>query len=164
MLRSFSFDWALNTCSFNCWHPLNKIYFYVHQDIFTLFMVALSFQSRMRPNISQTEIMSRSLSWTLSLELSELQRFVKKRDLMFSFPILEIHSHKDESLFSSRLRRCSHQMRALCLSEPQRLPFISENVCERSLIHWGPDGDERGYSSMTTLTVLKNTFCLPLWS
>ena len=48
----------------------------------------------------------------------------QKQDIIFSCTILEIHSHKDESLFSSRLWRCSRQL--WCLPKLQPVLFISD--------------------------------------
>lgn len=52
----------------------------------------------------------------------------EKQDVIVSCAILEIHSHKDESLFSSRLWRWSHQLWRL--PELQMVSFISENALQ----------------------------------
>lgn len=114
------------------WNP------FLYCDIFTptLLQFLSPYNPQIRTTVRLTEIMSHSLFpepgsvWAAAL--------CSKQDLIFSCAILEIHSHKDESVF---LWRCSHQTWALCLPELQLVPFISENVSEQSTFHWGPTRD-----------------------
>lgn len=104
-------------------HPIyycshfDRVYFHINCNIFT----------RDKPLIRTTAAWAR-LKLCHSLMSLSCGSLVKE-NVIFSCAILEIHSHKDESLFSSRLWRCSHPLWSL--PELQMVPFISENVSQR---------------------------------
>lgn len=96
------------------------MYFYIYCDIFTLFdsvsfTLQCSDQNYYNPNWNHV---THSPPWTLKcLSRRALLKKKKKLDPIFSRAVLEIHSPQErQPFFSSRPRRRSHQMWALCLS------------------------------------------------